>query len=103
MAVRFCDLCCNLMTKTTTFNGINFKCICGETKNGTPADTLMYEWNSNIVGNDTYHSNITYDVARHLVPKKCEKCGMLYQVLTVIGSSMVPRLLCECGSNVEHD
>lgn len=99
--MRTCPLCERVMERDTSSGKVVFKCYCGESVEGTPADAR--------VAGGMLHSEETEEMYRRLlrnaahdrvneqVEKDCPVCGLDYMTQVRVGAREAVVYVCKCG------
>jgi len=91
------------MTKSTTTGRIVFECVCRNTVDGGPEDTLMAEGylraSESNLKHEVFIEQSLYDLARNIIKADCPKCGMDFLTTVRVGESEDLMYLClpDCG------
>lgn len=100
--LKFCDVCSSRFTKRTTEKGVVFECVCGNTREGKPEDSLMFEVNLRsgndvMIKQETFIQLAAHDPAGLKVAQDCPQCKMDYMTMIRIGDTEKAIYTCDCG------
>lgn len=100
--MKFCEVCDNVLQKSTATGFLMTKCpICLTEKATQAEDSLMYEkFVTSGSSNSKYSTFITqasFDQTIRNVNKPCQKCGKKWTKRIRIGENETILDLCECG------
>jgi hypothetical protein len=83
---------------------IAFTCLCGNSIDSEPADTLMYEEYLEAEDNNPKHEifieNSAHDPAGYTIKKDCPQCNMDFMTMIILGSNETVIYTCTCGFRI---
>lgn len=95
------------MTSAATFNGVIWKCRCGQIENGCDDDTLFFEeYLENAHSNmkhQVFMENAPHDLAANIILLPCPKCRLIGLTLVHVGDKMTTMLICKCGYKTPYN
>lgn len=105
--MKFCVVCKSKLQRSTATGKIVYTCVCANTYNGEPEDTLLLEEQfereqSNLKYN-TFIENSAFDPTNMRVMRDCVQCKRNYMTLIRIGEQSKVLYTCVCGARVGVD
>jgi predicted RNA-binding Zn-ribbon protein involved in translation (DUF1610 family) len=102
MAPAICPGCRCVMFRETATGVVTYRCNCGFTRAGTPAEALIASGGKADFASETYRrliQNAANDPANQSVAQECPRCGLDYLTQILVGHQLQRVLSCTCGWN----